>query len=185
MRVRTPPPCRSPCSRLRPRCACPSGKLHSASAPQRTPCSLCRRNSSFPAVQWMRWGACAPWKQGVQALVHTVTAISCAGQGKLTPRPVITRADGAGRRSHIAAARRRKRVRRFKNTAGLYAAKSLNTAVYLTVNNRHVNRRALISKKLHRNGAVKKAACERIRMRTGFWCTCLRVFCQFRAFRLF
>ena len=88
----------------------------------------------------------------------------------------ISGAAGAGRRSHTAAARRRKRVRRFKNTAGLYAAKSLNTAAYLTVNNRHVNRRALISKKLHRNGAVKKAACERIRMRTGFWCTCLRVF---------
>ena len=87
-----------------------------------------------------------------------------------------SRGGGRGGAPHIATAHHRKRVRRFKNTAGLYAAKSLNTAAYLTVNNRHVNQRALISKKLHRNGAVKKAACERIRMRTGFWCTCLRVF---------
>ena len=37
MRVRTPPPGRSPCSRPRLRCACPAGKLHSAPAPLRTP----------------------------------------------------------------------------------------------------------------------------------------------------
>ena len=55
-------PGRSLCSHPRHRCACPSEKLHSASAPLRTPCSLCWRNCSFPDVQWMRWGAYAPWK---------------------------------------------------------------------------------------------------------------------------
>ena len=62
----------------RPRCACPAGKLHSAAAPRRTPCRLCRRNGSFPAVQPIRWGAARPGNKGVQAFVHTVTVISCA-----------------------------------------------------------------------------------------------------------
>ena len=79
---------------LRLRCACPAGKLHSASALLRTPCLLCRRNSSFPAVQWMRWGACAPGNKEIQSLVRAAFS--------------IPRAAGAGRRSHIAAARRRK-----------------------------------------------------------------------------
>ena len=108
-RVRTPPPGRSPCSRPRPRCACPAGKLHSASAPQRTPCLLCRRNRRFPAVQWMRWGAYAPWKQGE-------TGFNARRPGYIRRHRVQqgkelhTSRSGARRRSHIAAARRRKRV---------------------------------------------------------------------------
>ena len=60
---------------LRLRCACPAGKLHSASAPFRTPCSLCRRNGSFPAVQWMRWGADAPGNKGVCKLSGDLTLL--------------------------------------------------------------------------------------------------------------
>ena len=97
--------------RLWLRCACPSGKLHSASAPLRTPCLLCRRNSSFPAVQWMQWGAGAPEirKCGLSCTPYRLYAEQqgAARSGKPII-PVIPCAAGAGRRSHLAAARRRK-----------------------------------------------------------------------------
>ena len=85
------------CSRPRLRCACPSGKLHSAAAPHRTPCSLCRRNSSFPAVQWMQWGASAPWKQGEASIraYHTCHILHRARKA-CTALGHISRSGGGG-----------------------------------------------------------------------------------------
>ena len=57
-----------------------------------------------------------PGNKERKAFVHTTPVISCIGQGKLTQHSVISRAAGAGRRSHIAVARRRKRVSTAKKT---------------------------------------------------------------------
>ena len=79
-------------------------------------CSLRRRNSSFPAVQWMRWGADAPWKQGNAIFSVHRTELYTTKQGTVREGKllflhctVIPRKAGAGRNFHIAAIRRRMR----------------------------------------------------------------------------
>ena len=76
-----------------------------------------------------------PGNKEMQAIVHTAPVIyGVAGHSKewQAHRAVIPRAAGAGRRSYIAAARRRKRVSTAKKQCKPDAPESLNIAAFLT-----------------------------------------------------
>ena len=107
--------------------------------PQLRRFALCARSAGEMAVSLPSSGCNgAPRRPGnkeMQAIVHTAPVIyGVAGHSKewQAHRAVIPRAAGAGRRSHIAAARRRKRVSTAKKQCKPDAPESLNIAAFLT-----------------------------------------------------